>query len=208
MTPEEAKIIEQYLKTLQGGGGPGELEMLASQPEALRKALSKQSTFEDEQKLLQQQLRSAERESNTPMARGRSVRDGIYVRADPSEMLSSAFSQIGGGLKENKLNSQLASGLREYGGTTDMFNAWKQAEAAKFLDAERAKKAVAGEHMGAEADFVPALDPSLTPPALPKKPLATSKKAPVEVGGLSELTDTSPQRGRGYLSSLLRGTGG
>jgi hypothetical protein len=207
MTPQEQQIIEEYLKSLAGtGNGPGELRMLANQPGALRSALSNLSTHGEDQALLQQQLTKATEQSNTPMASGGSVRNGIYVAADPSEMLLSAFRRGGGKIEEHKLNDALAAGLRTKRGTTDAYNAWKQGEASDLLTRQ------ANEKYGPPSPLQP--DPTSAPmpgqvnfgqidvPQGPaKKPLATSQRAPgptPEDGGASLLTDMSPQRGRGY----------
>jgi hypothetical protein len=183
--PADLKIIEEYLKSLKGEG-PGELEMLANQPAELRKGLSQQSTFGDSQKLLQQQLKRAQEKSDSPMATGRTVRDGIYVRPAFSEMLSGAMKQVEGGLQENTLNSQLSEALRGHGKTTDAYNEWKQKQAGDFVANRKAQ--AAGQPSAPERVSPPVLQPpdttgvdlghDLGPRIPPRRKLATSQAAP------------------------------
>jgi hypothetical protein len=201
LSPETVKLLTEYLS--QGGRkAQNELSMLVEQDPELRDALSQLWTADERMGLQKEKEAQGQKLQETPMAPGRTVRNGIFIKADPSESIRSAFHQVRGGIEEQDAQAKMADILREKGDTNQQFNRFKQDQAAKTLRNMTQDRASAEKIKG---ELIPGslsgMDDGTTGAPSNKLDFAPIGYDPgPDTPARSALTDESPQRGRGYTA--------
>ena len=207
ISPETAQLVKEYLRR-GGRQAQNELSMLVEQDPELRDALSQLWTADERMAQQSGILERGQKASDAAMPGGRTVRNGIFIKSDPSESIRAAFKQGVGGIEEQQAQQQMADILREKGDTNQAFNKFKQGQAANALRTMTQDRA-AEDAKKAQGELIPGAleEMNYAPGGTPVNRMPFQDRAPgiAEVGPLglgptapAQMTDQSPQRGRGY----------
>jgi len=192
ISPETAQLVKEYLRR-GGRQAQNELSMLVEQDPELRDALSQLWTADERMAQQSGILERGQKASDAAMPGGRTVRNGIFIKSDPSESIRAAFKQGVGGIEEQQAQQQMADILREKGDTNQAFNKFKQGQAANTLRTMTQDRVEQDARKG-QGELIPGAleDINYAPGGTPVNRMDFADKAPgiAEVGPLGAVPGT------------------